>query len=102
MIRERIANWLTGGELDRLRKERDKLLKTQTGLTFKVSNLQDSLNKECKIVDDLAALKRKQEAETTLQIAHLRSQIEAIYRGTKDVKHGTARKVARMCKEALE
>lgn len=70
MIKERIANWLTGGELDKLR-----------------SNLDHS----CDLL-----IKSQKEA------GHYRDKIVTIYHGTKDVKHGTARKVARMCKEALE
>lgn len=77
MIRERIANWLTGGELEELRA---KLRMTEAQKTS--------------IFHDYAT--RLREAES------YREAIQAIYIGTKDVKHGTAQKVARMCKEALE
>lgn len=77
MIRERIANWLTGGELDRLREK-----------------LRDAQTQHTATFNDYAARLREAWA--------YRTAIEAIHEATKDIKHGTAQKVARMCKEALE
>lgn len=90
MIRERIANWLTGGEYERNKG-------AQLSLTLMLQRqpaLPSRLESDMRMNDMIA--------KTQCDLHNAKYTIKAIHEATKDIKHGTAQKVARMCKEALK